>query len=95
MLEKMHLKINTLRQELCLAAAGRHRLELPAHQKSLQRGAGLFCFSTPFLLSWRMALRFPGHVGRVGAQGFCVCAAGHAAQILLPHVICSAQLMAE
>lgn len=39
MLEKMLLKINTLRQELCPAAAGRQRLELPADQKSLQRGA--------------------------------------------------------
>lgn len=73
MLEKMHLKINTLRQELCPAAAGRHRLELPTHQKSLQRQAGLFRFSVPFLFFPANGTAVPRGCRQSGCPGDFVC----------------------
>lgn len=71
MLEKMHLKINTLRQELCPAAAGRQRLELPADQKSFQRGAGFFLFgSLSFFLQAKGSAVLRGRGQSCSSGGF-------------------------
>lgn len=93
MLEKMHLKINTLRQELCPAAAGRQRLELPEDQKSIQRGAGVFASCFLCFFSQANGSAIPGGCGQSCTPWVLCVLLGHVGQIRLPHGICSARLM--